>query len=88
MCIADIKGGIISKTYHGQKVIYFSETVSEDLSQELSDIFYGTAQKFSGPYQDVFQDLQWKWVNSETFIFGELEVKEMASPDNFLNLYK
>jgi hypothetical protein len=88
ICIADIKGGIISKTYHGQKVIYFSETVPEALEQELSDIFYGIAQKFSGPYQDVFQDLQWKWVNSESFIFGELEVKEMTSTDNFLDLYK
>jgi hypothetical protein len=62
--------------------------VPEALEQELSDIFYGISQKFSGPYQDVFQDLQWQWVSSETFLFGELEIKEIKNPDNFLDLYK
>jgi hypothetical protein len=88
ICLADIKGASISKTYDGQKVIYFSETVPEALEQELSDIFYGISQKFSGPYQDVFQDLQWQWVSSETFLFGELEIKEIKISDNYLNLYK
>jgi hypothetical protein len=36
----------------------------------------------------VFQDLQWQWVSSETFLFGELEIKEIKNPDNFLDLYK
>ena len=88
ICLDDIKGASISKTYDGQKIIYFSETVPDALEQELSDIFYGISQKFSGPYQDVFQDLQWQWVSSETFIFGELEIKEINPPDNHLNLYK
>ena len=88
ICLADIKGAKISKTYDGQKVIYFSETVPEALEQELSDIFYGISQKFSGSYQDVFQDLQWQWVSSDTFIFGELEIKEIKISDNHLNLYK
>jgi hypothetical protein len=88
ICLADIKGAKISKTYDGQKVIYFSETVPEALEQELSDIFYGISQKFSGSYQDVFQDLQWQWVSSDTFIFGELEIKEIKISDSHLNLYK
>lgn len=88
ICLADIKGANISKTYDGQKVIFFSETVPEALEQELSDVFYGISQKFSGSYQDVFQDFQWKWVSSETFIFGELEIKEIKTPNNYLDLYK
>jgi len=88
ICLADIKGAKISKTYDSQKVIYFSETVPEALEQELSDIFYGISQKFSGSYQDVFQDLQWQWVSSETFIFGELEIKEIKISDIHPNLYK
>lgn len=88
ICLADIKGANISKTYDGQKVIFFSETVPEALEQELSDVFYGMSQKFSGSYQDVFQDFQWKWVSSETFIFGELEIKEIKTPNNYLDLYK
>ena len=88
ICLADIKGANISKTYDGQKVIFFSETVPEALEQELSDVFYGISQKFSGSYQDVFQDFQWKWVSSETFIFGEVEIKEVKTPNNYLDLYK
>jgi len=80
ICIADIKGASISETYNGEKVIYFSQTVPEALEEELTDIFYGISQKFSGPYQDVFQDLEWKLVRSESFIFGQLEIKEIKDP--------
>ena len=77
ICIADIKGASISETYNAEKVIYFSQTVTEELEDELTDIFYGISRKFSGTYQDIFQDLEWKLVRSESFIFGELEVKEI-----------
>ena len=85
ICIADITGASISKTYHGEKVIYFSQTVPEALEDELTDIFYGVSRKFSGLYQDIFQDLEWKLVRSESFMFGHLEVKEM---DDHLLSYK
>ena len=58
-------------------MIYFSQNVPEALEQELTDIFYGISRKFSGPYQDVFQDLQWQFLKSETFVFGQLEIKEI-----------
>ena len=77
ICIEDIKGAKISETYNGEKVIYFSQTVPEALEEELTDIFYGISRKFSGTYQDIFQDLEWELVRSESFIFGELEVKEL-----------
>ena len=77
ICIADIKGARISETYSGEKVIYFSQTVPEALEEELTDIFYGISRKFSGSYQDVFQDLEWRLIKSETFIFGQLEIKEI-----------
>ena len=77
ICVADIKGANISERYSGEKVIYFSQTVPESLEDELTDIFYGISQKYSGPYQDIFQDLDWRLVKSETFIFGELEIKEL-----------
>jgi len=77
ICIEDIEGASISETYNGEKVIYFSQNVPEELEQELTDIFYGISRKFSGPYQDVFQDLQWQFLKSETFIFGQLEIKEI-----------
>ncbi|WP_114638293.1 hypothetical protein [Polynucleobacter necessarius] len=77
ICIEDIKGASISETYNGEKVIYFSQTVPEALEEELTDIFYGISRKFSGPYQDVFQDLEWKLIKSESFIFGQLEIKEI-----------
>lgn len=85
ICIEDIKGASISKTYNGEKVIYFSQTVPEALEEELTDIFYGISRKFSGPYQDVFQDLEWQLIKSETFIFGQLEIKEI---DDRQLLYK
>jgi len=77
ICIEDIEGASISETYNGEKVIYFSQNVPEALEQELTDIFYGISRKFSGPYQDVFQDLQWQFLKSETFVFGQLEIKEI-----------
>jgi hypothetical protein len=77
ICIEDIEGASISETYNGKKVIYFSQNVPEALEQELTDIFYGISRKFSGSYQDVFQDLQWQFLKSETFIFGQLEIKEI-----------
>ena len=77
ICVADIKGARISDTYNGEKVIYFSQTVPEDLEDDLTDIFYGTSRKFSGTYQDIFYDLDWQLVKSETFIFGQLEIKEL-----------
>ena len=80
ICIADIKGASISETYNGEKVIYFSQTVPEAMEEELTDIFYGISQKFSGPYQDIFQDLEWKLVRSESFIFGQLDIKEIKDP--------
>lgn len=80
ICIADIKGASISNTYNAEKVIYFSETVPEELEEELTDIFYGISRKFSGTYQDAYQDLEWKLVSSESFIFGQLEVKELKDP--------
>ncbi|QWD85971.1 hypothetical protein AOC19_03655 [Polynucleobacter asymbioticus] len=60
ICIADIPGAVISKTYNGEKVIYFSETIDEDEQDELTDIFYGKSKKFSGEHANVFQDLGWK----------------------------
>ena len=77
ICIEDIKGASISETYNGEKVIYFSPNVPEGMEQELIDIFYGISRKFSGSYQDIFQDLEWKLLKSETFIFGQLEIKEI-----------
>ena len=77
ICIEDIKGANLSETYNGEKVIYFSETVPESMEEELTDIFYGISRKFSGTYQDVFQDLEWQLLKSETFIFGQLEIKEL-----------
>jgi len=78
ICIADIPGAEISKTYDGEKVIYFSETIYEDEQDELTDIFYGKSKKFSGEYAHVFQDLGWKEMGENTYIFGELEIKEIS----------
>ena len=77
ICISDIKGASISEAYNGKKVIYFSQTVPEEMEEDLTDIFYGISSKYSGTYQDIFQDLEWSLVKSETFIFGHLEVKEI-----------
>ncbi|MBU3558880.1 hypothetical protein [Polynucleobacter sp. Nonnen-W13] len=77
MRIGDIPGAEISKTYDGEKVIYFSETIDEDEQDELTDIFYGKSKKFSGEYAHVFQDLGWKALKENTYIFGEIEIKEI-----------
>ena len=77
ICIEDIPGGEISNTYGGEKVIYFSETVNEDEQDELTDIFYQSNKKYSKNYVDVFHDLGWIEVSSESYIFGELEIKEL-----------
>jgi len=77
ICIADIPGGEIRKTYGGEKVIYFSDTVNDDEQDELTDIFYQSNKKYSKNYVDVFHDLGWMEVSSESYIFGELEIKEL-----------
>ena len=77
MRIGDIPGAEISKTYDGEKVIYFSETIDEDEQDELTDIFYGKSKKFSGEYAHVFQDLGWKALEENSYIFGEIEIKEI-----------
>jgi hypothetical protein len=79
ICIQDIPGGSIGKTYGGEKIIYFSETVSDDEQNELTDIFYGSSMKYSKKYIDVFLDLGWTEVRSESYIFGEIEIKELSS---------
>ena len=85
ICIQDIPGSLIGETYGGEKVIYFSETVSEDEQNELTDIFYGDSKKYSKKYVDVFLDLGWIEMSSESYIFGEIEIKECR---NTPSLYK
>ena len=85
ICIQDITGGLIGETYGDEKVIYFSETVSEDEQNELTDIFYGNSKKYSKKYVDVFLDLGWIEMSSESYIFGEIEIKECR---NTPSLYK
>ena len=77
ICIEDIPGGEISKTYGGEKVIYFSDTVEEGEQDELTDIFYQSNRKYSKNYEDVYHDLGWTHISSEAYIFGELEIKEL-----------
>jgi uncharacterized protein (DUF697 family) len=78
ICIEDIPGGAIGKTYGGEKVIYFSETVEQDEQDELTEIFYGNSKKYSASYEEVFEDLGWKAVSVSSYIFGELEIKELS----------
>lgn len=78
ICINDIPGAEISKTYDGEKVIYFSETIDDDEQDELTDIFYGKSKKYSGEYCNIFQDLGWKYLGNNAYIFGELEIKEIS----------
>lgn len=85
ICMQDIPGGLIGETYGDEKVIYFSETVSEDEQNELTDIFYGNSKKYSKKYVDVFLDLGWIEMSSESYIFGEIEIKECR---NTPSLYK
>jgi hypothetical protein len=78
ICIQDIPGGSIGKTYGGERVIYFSETVEEDEQDELTDIFYLSNRKYSKNYEDVYHDLGWTKISSDSYIFGELEIKELT----------
>lgn len=82
ICIEDIPGGKINDTYGGEKVIYFSDTINEDEQDELTDIFYHTSPKYSKNYVDVFHDLGWKQLSAESYIFGEIEIKELREMPN------
>jgi len=79
ICIQDISGGSIGETYEGEKVIYFSDTVEDEEEYELSEIFYASSKKYSKNYADVFHDLGWTEVSSESYIFGQIEIKEISS---------
>ena len=84
ICIQDIPGGTIGETYEGEKVIYFSDTVEDEEEYELSEIFYASSKKYSKNYADVYHDLGWTEVSSESYIFGEIEIKEINSmPTNY-----
>lgn len=79
ICIQDIPGGSIGETYSGEKIIYFSETVGDEEQNELTDIFYGNTKKYSKKYRDVFLDLGWIEMSKESYIFGEIEIKEISN---------
>ena len=79
ICIQDIPGGSIGETYEGEKVIYFSDTVEDEEEYELSEIFYASSKKYSKNYADVFHDLGWTEVSTESYIFGQIEIKEISS---------
>jgi len=85
ICIQDIPGGTIGEIYGGEKVIYFSDTVLEDEQEELEEIFYESSRKYSKQYADVFHDLGWIEIGSESYIFGEIEVIEI---NKSANIYK
>ena len=85
ICIQDIPGGTIGEIYGGEKVIYFSDTVPEDEQEELEEIFYESSRKYSKQYADVFHDLGWIEIGSESYIFGEIEVIEI---NKSANIYK
>ena len=80
MCIQDIPGAYIDSTYNPEKVIFFSTTVDPQEEQELVEIFHGTSPKFTDSYEAVFEDLGWKLVKLESFIFGELEMVQVFEP--------
>jgi len=81
--IKDIPGGVIGKTYGGEKIIYFSETVHQTEQDELADIFYQTNSKYSKNYADVFHDLGWMQLSREEYIFGEIEIKEIRKQSSY-----
>ena len=85
ICIQDIPGGRIGEIYSGEKVIYFSDTVLEDEQEELEEIFYESSRKYSKQYADIFHDLGWIEIGSESYIFGEIEVIEI---NKSANIYK
>jgi hypothetical protein len=74
--ISEIDGAEISEIYKGKKIIRFSNNISEEEEIEISEIFYGVTRKYSGTYQDIFQDLGWKLASTQFLIYGELEVRE------------
>lgn len=76
IAISEINGAEISELYKGKKVIRFSNNISEDEEVEISEIFYEVTRKYSGTYQDIFQDLGWKLASTQFLIYGELEVRE------------
>lgn len=82
ICIDDIPGAKINSTYGGEEVIYFSDTINEDEQDELTDIFYQKNPKYSKDYADVFQDLGWKQLSAQSYIFGEIEIKELSEVPN------
>lgn len=82
ICINDIPGGKINDVYGGEKVIYFSDTIDEDEQNDLTDIFYQTNPKYSKNYVDVFLDLGWKKISTDSYIFGEIEIKELREIPN------
>jgi hypothetical protein len=75
--IKDIAGAEINEVFKGKKIIQFSPTIPEDEQNELTEIFYEITRKYSGIYQDIFQDLGWKLVSSDFFIIGEIEIQEI-----------
>lgn len=76
IAISEIDGAEISEIYKGKKIIRFSNNMSEDEEIEISEIFYGITRKYSGTYQDIFQDLGWRLASTQFLIYGELEVRE------------
>lgn len=81
ICVQDVPGAFIESTYGPEKVIFFSETIDAQEEQELSEIFHGISPKYSNYYEDVFVDLGWKLLKTESFIFGELEVIQVFDDD-------
>jgi len=77
LSIKNIDGAKISEIYKGKKVIRFSNNTPEEEEEELTEIFYGISKKYSGTYQDIFQDLGWKPISSDFLIYGELEIREV-----------
>lgn len=75
--IKDIAGAEINEVLKGKKIIQFSPSIPEDEQNELTEIFYEITRKYSGIYQDIFQDLGWKLVSSDFFIIGEIDIQEI-----------
>lgn len=82
ICIDYILGAKINSTYGREEIIYFSDTINEDEQDELTDIFYQKNPKYSKDYADVFQDLGWKQLSAQSYIFGEIEIKELSVVPN------
>lgn len=74
--IKEIEGADVSEIFKAKSIIQFPSTIPEEEQNELTEIFYGVSRKYSGIYQDIFQDLGWRFVSSDFFIIGEIEVRE------------